>query len=126
MEARPLPRRYRNFDVMLDRGTRARFDRGELIDCGEVGRPPEYMTADDEIAWVDLVNAAPAGMLERHHCFWLEVSARVLAQARRGRKGRTADRLLRSCLRDLNLRPGPEPTPAEILDAFKPKGQRVN
>lgn len=107
---------------MLDRGTQARLQAGQTFDCGEVGQPHESLDLDEQAAWIDVMRASPL-VLEYADHFWLELTSRVLDDHRKGTRNRT---LLDKCLRGMRLKLGPEPTPADILTAWKPKGKHVN
>ncbi len=101
---------------------RKRLGEGATILYGAIGPPPERLEMDDQVAWLDIVAAAPAGRLERHHRIFLELTAGLLSMVRRGVGGKTIVRLLGTGLRDMGLTPGAEPTPTALLEQFKGRG----
>ena len=107
---------------MKDRSTRTRLSAGQTFDCGDVGQPHESLDLNEQAAWIDLVHASPL-VLERFDHFWLELASRVLADHRQGKRNRT---LLNQCLRGVRLKIGPEPKPAELLNAWKPQRATMN
>lgn len=117
-----MPKKYKPFDVMKQTGARERLGRGLPIIYGPVGPPRREMEPDDQVAWLDLVVAAPPGRLERHHWMFLEITAGLLSRVRRGEGGKGIAKLLGKSLRDMGLTPGTEPTPAALLERFKGKG----
>ena len=121
-----MPKRYKPFDVMRNTGARARLHQPAAILYGEIGPPPARYDEDQRVAWLDIIEAAPPGRLEKHHRWWLDLTAVLLTRVRRAEATKGCVKLLGKSLRDAGLTPGEPPTPAAILDSFKPKGQRVN
>ena len=104
-----MPKRYKPFDVMKVTDSRERLSRRRpRILYGAVGPPRQSLDMDGQVAWLDLVVAAPPGRLERHHCFFLEMTAMILSTVRRGEANKRTVKLLGRNLRDMGLTPGTE------------------
>ncbi len=121
MREPPMPKRYKPFEVMKQTDALERIRTSRAF-YGVMGEPPGWFGDEQQVAWLDLINAAPVGVLEPLYRSYLELTAHTLAQVRKGIGGRGMEKLLGKLLRQMGLTPG-NPLPATaILGAFKGGG----
>ena len=116
-----MPKRYKPFEVMKQTDALERI-RASTAFYGAMGEPPARYDDEQRVAWLDLIDAVPAGVLEPMHCFFLDLTAHTLTQVRRGIGGKGMERELGKLLRKMGLTPGSPSSPTTLLAAFKGKG----